>query len=147
MGVLLHLSEDLGVDSEGDVVLLPRSDMLCTETLNVPSILKNILQPTLSSVHRDHSGWLPLAEKWHFFLLYCVLFLGERFQSLGYKDHIYTSDFQLCMTNPDTLRKFRPIFPGARLRSPKNNTAKVEFLIFPPNLLCLYPSQAHHQVT
>ena len=56
MGVLLHLSEDLGVDSEGDVVLLPRSDMLCTETLNVPSILKNILQPTLSSVHRDHSG-------------------------------------------------------------------------------------------
>lgn len=56
MGVLLHLSEDLGVDSEEeDVVLLPRSDMLCTEALNVPSMLKNILQPTLSSVHRDHS--------------------------------------------------------------------------------------------
>lgn len=55
MGVLLHLSEDLGVDLNGeDVVLLPRSDMLCTEALK-PSILKNILKPTLSSVHSDHS--------------------------------------------------------------------------------------------
>ena len=56
MGVLLRLSEDLGVDPVGeDVVLLPRSDMLCTETLNVPSILKNMLKPTPSSVHSDHS--------------------------------------------------------------------------------------------
>ena len=55
MDVLLRLNEDLGVDPNGEDVLLPRSDMLYTEALNVPSILKNILKPTPSSVHSDHS--------------------------------------------------------------------------------------------
>ena len=69
---MLHLSEGLGVDPHvHDTVLLPRSDMLSTEALNVPFILKHMLKPTLSSVHSDHSRWLLLGEKRH--LLFSIM--------------------------------------------------------------------------
>ena len=147
MGVLLHLSEDLGVDSEGDIVLLPRSDMLCTEALNVPSILKNILQPTLSSVHRDHSRWLPLAEKWHFFFSTVYSFWVSAFNLWVIKTISIpvTSNFVWpTLTHSGSSDPYFqvPNWDLQKITQPKQNS-----WFFPPNLLCLYPSQAHHQVT